>query len=144
MNNTDTIIIRAADRLGISYSGMGELHQLIGDMLLDHYAELTSEEIAAIESVIVEEDSNLQEDRETGRAWSNEAELRYHIWEIANWAGVMHPAQVGSIYCYEAAMDFCEATPYGWQQLRNDIIERIMKQGIKVAEAEVAQAKASI
>ena len=39
-------------------------------------------------------------------------------------------------------MDFCEATPHGWQQLRNDIIERIMQQNLNVAEAEVAQAKA--
>ena len=55
MNNTDTIIIRAADRLGISYSGMGELHQQLWDMLHTHTPSLTPEEIEAIEAVIAEE-----------------------------------------------------------------------------------------
>ena len=142
MNNTDTIIIRAADRLGISYSGMGELHQQLWDMLHTHTHFLTPEEIKAIEAVIAEDE--LQEARETGRAWSNEADLRYHIWEIGVKAGLLHPAQKEGLYCYAAAMDFCEATPYGWDVLANDIIDLIMQQGIKVAEAEVAQAKASI
>lgn len=135
-NNTDTIIMNAADRLGMSYSGMGELHQQLMDMLHPNVLVfLTPEEVEAIESV-------LQENRETGRAWSSEAELRYSLWEIANWAGLLHPAQKEGLYCYAAAMDFCEATPHGWDVLARDVIEHIVKQGIKVAEAEVAQAKA--
>ena len=144
MNNTTITIAKAANRLGLSYSGMGELHQLIGDMLLDHYAELTSEEIAAIESVIDEEDSDIQRVAEWEDANAITAELRFHLWQIGVEAGLLHPAQVGSIFSYEGALDFCRETPNGWDVLARDIIERIRQQSLNVAETEVAQAKTSL
>ena len=54
--DTTLIIMAAATRLGLPFKGLGELHQIVGDMILLHHDALTTQEIEAIDAIIAEDE----------------------------------------------------------------------------------------